>query len=81
MEFDSSIWEIVIDDLWESELPLDREMKRECVHLSGDVWFEYRPSIDGEQMKKDAEEICQLLQEGYPASVEISYSLRERLGR
>lgn len=74
MEFDSSNWTIDIDDLWQSKLKLDRTMKQECINLSEIVWYEYRPTVDIEQLHQDAEQICILLRRKYPTT-EISFSL------
>ena len=74
LEFDTASVNVVIDELWESELTLDRDMKEECVCTSGDVWGEYRPTLDVAQLRKDADEICAQLQLRYPSTA-VSYSL------
>ena len=74
LEFDTASVNVVIDELWESELELDRDMKEECVCAAGDVWGEYRPTIDTAQLCKDAEDLCAQLHLRYPAAA-VSYSL------
>lgn len=74
LEFDTASVNVVIDELWESELELDRDMKEECVCAAGDVWGEYRPTVDTAQLCKDAEELCAQLYLRYPAAA-VSYSL------
>ena len=74
LEFDTASVNVVIDELWESELELDRDMKEECVCAAGDVWGEYRPTVDTAQLCKDAEELCAQLYLRYSAAA-VSYSL------
>lgn len=78
MEFDSSSWIAVIDDLWQSDIKFDRAMKQECVNLSEMVWDEYRTTIDLHQLKQDAERICANLRCEYP-STDVSFLLKETL--
>lgn len=61
IHFDTQVVEIAIDRLWESELPLDRELKKECVAMAEAVWHEYRPTVDGEQLFRDVIAICHFL--------------------
>ena len=68
LEFDTGCYDVSIDELWNSELELDRGMKEECVCASGDVWGEYRPTIDANQLRRDAADICVQLQQRYPAA-------------
>lgn len=58
----------VIDDLWQSDIKLNRSMEQECVNLSGLVWDEYRVSVNNEQLRQDAEKICSVLQKKYPST-------------
>ena len=74
LEFDTGCFDISIDELWNSELKLDRGMKEECVCASGDVWGEYRPTIDADQLRRDAADICVQLQLRYPDAA-VSYSV------
>lgn len=74
LEFDTGCFDVSIDELWNSELELDRGMKEECVCASGDVWCEYRPTIDADQLRKDAADLCAQLQLRYPAAA-VSFSL------
>lgn len=72
--FDSSYVDIVIDELWKTDLDLDRAMKKECISLAEMIWFEYRPSINSEQLISDAQIICEHLRTLYPA-VPVSYNI------
>lgn len=78
IEFDSTSLTVAIDDLWQSDIQLERSMEQECVNLSGIVWDEYRGIIDDEQLKYDAEEICTVLKQKYP-STDISFLIKEAL--
>ena len=66
--------DIKIDELWNTDLDLNRDMKRECVSLAEVIWFEYRPSASGEQLIRDAQIICEHLRTLYPA-VQVSYNI------
>lgn len=77
MEFDSSSWTAVIDELWQSDINFDRTMKQECVNLSEMVWDEYRPAIDAHQLEQDAERICIHLRSEYP-SAEVGFLITEK---
>lgn len=70
--FDSSHVDIAIDELWKTDLDLDRTMKKECISLAEMIWFEYRSSINSEQLIDDAQIICEYLRTLYPA-VQVSY--------
>lgn len=76
IEFDSSTWTINISELWQSELNLDRETKNECVNLSSIVWYDYRASVDVDQLQEDAKRICFMLRQKYP-STEIAYLIKD----
>ena len=76
--FDSTSLTVAIDDLWQSDIQLDRSLEQECVNLSGIVWYEYRGIIDDEQLKHDAEKICTALKQKYP-STDISFLIKETL--
>lgn len=76
IESNSSAWTIVIDDLWESNLKLNRSMKQECVSLSEVAWYEYRSTVDIDQLQQDAEWVCALLQQKYP-STEVSFLISD----
>ena len=78
IESDSTSLTVAIDDLWQSDIQLERSMEQECVNLSGIVWDEYRGIIDDEQLKYDAEEICTVLKQKYP-STDISFLIKEAL--
>lgn len=77
--FDSGSVEIKIDELWNTDLDLNRTMKKECVSLAEMIWFEYRPSTSTEQLIRDAQMICEYLRTLYPA-VQISYSILDEDG-
>ncbi len=70
--FDTNTVEIAIDDLWESELELDRELKNGCVSLAEMIWGEYRATVDCGQLTSDAEKICRRLRALHP-DIPISY--------
>ena len=78
MEFDSTSLTAVIDDLWQSDIKLNRSMEQECVNLSGLVWDEYRVSVNNEQLRQDAEKICSVLQKRYP-STNVGFLIKEAL--
>lgn len=65
IDFDSCSVNIIFDELWKSELNLDRTMKRECTSLADLIWFEYRSAINSEQLIADADVICQHLNNQY----------------
>ncbi len=72
--FDTKAVEIAIDDLWESELELDRELKKGCISLAEMIWGEYRATVDSDQLMNDAEEICRGLRVLHP-DIPISYRM------
>ncbi len=53
IHFDTQMVEIELDRLWESKLPLDEDLKKECAARAEAVWREYRPTVDGEQLCHD----------------------------
>ena len=78
MEFDSTSLTAVIDDLWQSDIKLNRSMEQECVNLSGLVWDEYRASVNNEQLRQDTEKICSVLQKKY-SSTNVGFLIKEAL--
>lgn len=72
IDFDSCSVNIIFDELWKSELNLDRTMKRECTSLADLIWFEYRSATNSEQLIADADIICQHLNNQY-LTAKINY--------
>jgi hypothetical protein len=75
VEFDTATCNIVIDELEDSDLSLDRAMKKECICLSEMIWYEYRPTVDETQLKQDMQAVCQALGQLYP-STEVCFEIQ-----